>query len=60
MFVSNAERWAKLCHQQAELIESLSESFPERRDNHINLGLSWRQLEEQISKGRSLKLRDIK
>ncbi|QLE84518.1 hypothetical protein FLM48_05075 [Shewanella sp. Scap07] len=59
MYLSNAQKWAKLCHDQAELIESLSETFPERREQHANLGLSWRRLEQQIVNGVKPKLFDV-
>ncbi|ABV35651.1 conserved hypothetical protein [Shewanella sediminis HAW-EB3] len=60
MHLSNAEQWAQLCHRQAELVESLSKTFPERRENHTDLGLCWRRLEQQVRRGETPRVDDIK
>ncbi|QFU21620.1 hypothetical protein FM038_005275 [Shewanella eurypsychrophilus] len=59
MFLSNAQRWAQICERQAEIIENLSKTFPERRDNHSDIGISWRRLGDQVSRGQSLNTLDL-
>lgn len=54
MFISNAQRWAQICERQAEIIENLSATFPERKDNHSDLGINWRRLGDQVSRGKPL------
>ncbi|BAJ00839.1 hypothetical protein [Shewanella violacea] len=54
MFLSNAQRWAQICERQAEIIENLSSTFPERKEFHSDIGINWRRLGEQVSRGESL------
>ncbi|WP_220761226.1 MULTISPECIES: hypothetical protein [unclassified Shewanella] len=49
MKISNFDRWLELCEQQAQLIEQLSDIFPERREQHKNLSGRWRQVAEHLS-----------
>ncbi|WP_076407533.1 hypothetical protein [Shewanella sp. UCD-KL12] len=58
MFISNAQRWATICERQAEIIENLSKTFPERRENHSDLGICWRRLGDQVSRGQSINTLD--
>ncbi|GIU45541.1 hypothetical protein [Shewanella algidipiscicola] len=58
MQLSNARRWARLCEQQAELVERLSTTFPERKQHHEQLGQEWRLLADKIRNGESPKLTD--
>ena len=59
MFLSNAQRWAQICDRQAEIIENLSNVFPERKEHHSDLGSSWRRLGDQVSRGQSLETLDV-
>ncbi|WP_299801951.1 hypothetical protein [uncultured Shewanella sp.] len=49
MQISNSERWLELCQKQAQLIENLSKTFPERREQHQSLSGRWRQVAEHLS-----------
>lgn len=49
MQISNSERWLELCQKQAQLIEELSEVFPERREQHKQLSDRWRQVADHLS-----------
>ncbi|CAM4148086.1 hypothetical protein [Shewanella aquimarina] len=56
MHLSNARRWEKLCHQQANILQGLSQTFPERAKAHQELVNYWRGLAERVRRGESLKL----
>ncbi|ABO22833.1 hypothetical protein SHLO109777_13685 [Shewanella loihica] len=56
MHLSNARRWEKLCHQQANILQGLSQTFPERAQAHQELVNYWRALAERVRRGESLKL----
>ncbi|ASJ97704.1 MULTISPECIES: hypothetical protein [Shewanella] len=56
MHLSNARRWEKLCHQQANILQDLSKTFPERAQAHQELVNYWRMLAERVRRGESLKL----
>ncbi len=60
MSVSNAQRWAELCQQQAELIDNLSRVFPERSDEHANLSEHWREVGRQITDGEVVLMAKLK
>ncbi len=49
MQISNSDRWLELCEKQAQLIEALSEMFPERHEQHKHLSGCWRQVAEHLS-----------
>jgi hypothetical protein len=56
MYLSNAQNWAKLCEQQAEIVENLSHHFPERQQQHQQLSHYWRELAQKVRTGQSPKL----
>jgi len=49
--MSNAKKWALLCQQQADLIDSLTQLLPERDDEHTHLSEHWRQMSVRIACG---------
>ncbi|MCG9729896.1 hypothetical protein L1D44_08530 [Shewanella sp. Isolate13] len=49
MQISNAKRWLELCEKQAQLIDNLSQTFPERIEQHEKLSGRWRQVAEHLS-----------
>ncbi|GIU22353.1 hypothetical protein L2719_01560 [Shewanella schlegeliana] len=51
MQISNAQRWLELCEKQAQLIDNLSQTFPERNEQHEHLSGCWRQVAEYLSHG---------
>ncbi|MCH1929004.1 hypothetical protein [Shewanella acanthi] len=51
MHLSNAERWTTLCKRQIDIIDKLSEKFPERKDNLHELTEGWRHLQHQVEVG---------
>ncbi|MCL1138796.1 hypothetical protein [Shewanella pneumatophori] len=50
MSISNAERWLELCEKQAQLVEGLSKTFPQRCQQHHSLSSSWRELADKIAR----------
>ncbi|WP_041415852.1 hypothetical protein [Shewanella halifaxensis] len=51
MSISNTDRWLELCEKQAQLLENLSKTFPERNHQHVHLSERWRQVAEHITQG---------
>ncbi|MCZ4336129.1 hypothetical protein [Shewanella colwelliana] len=56
MYLSNAQRWAKLCEEQANIIENLSNTFPQRQAQHKELGYCWRTIADKVRSGESPKI----
>jgi hypothetical protein len=54
MYLSNAKRWSELCEKQMTVIEGLSSSFPERREQLKALSHTWHVMQKQVDEGKSM------